>query len=133
MTTIPAPVHVLTQEQREDEFNIVPADSRGISAPTGVVRCYHKHMILLEQCGDKTCIVLEHGWTVNTIAGLRPKSPSAEENLQIYSLVTFDLYQNPACSKSNVIFVTFDVKCGCITFATIEEDGDEDFKTGPSF
>ena len=127
MMTIPA-------HNAEDEINIVPADSRGISAPTGVVCCYHKHMILLEQCGDKTCIVLEHGWTVNTIAGLRPKSPSAEENLPIYSLVTFDLYQNPACStKSNVIFVTFDVKCGCITFATIEEDGDEYFKTGPSF
>ena len=68
-------VHVLTQEQREDEFNIVPADSRGISAPTGVVRCYHKPMLLLEQCGDKTYIVLAHSWTVNTIARLRLKSP----------------------------------------------------------
>ena len=68
-------MHVLTQEQWQDEVNIVPADSRGISAPTGVVRCYHKHKLLLKQCGDKTYIMLTHSWTVNTIARLRPKSP----------------------------------------------------------
>ena len=29
-----------------------------------------KHMLLLEQCGDKTYIVLPHSWTVNTIPRL---------------------------------------------------------------
>ena len=82
MMTIPA-------HDAEDEINIVPADSRGISAPTGVVRCYHKPVLLLEQCGDKTFIVLAHSWTVNTIAKLRLKSP---QNLVCRRIFQFTLF-----------------------------------------
>ena len=33
-------MHVFTQEQCEDEINIVPVDLRDISEPTGAVRCH---------------------------------------------------------------------------------------------